>query len=1094
VFKVSSIKQLLQLWSVGTVFAIVLMAMAGIYTNFLFSNTQQQLTEKVIPVEGLIYNISNLVAAFATQEKYLVASNLLDTAGKDRSRQELEQTFKLYWQNLPASLNDDEAKQAAEQSRENYQLFLEVDAQLLVTMNKRRATHLAIEKKVADIENNQSEVNTALLLLAAQAGQAPADNVINQRKLFIASKTLALDIVTLSNLILRLEQKKHTKSSLSSLATEIKRVTSDFTADFMTLKSAVGPGPNTSEILRTIANNIQSMKAAAIEGNSSLYQLQSQKLNDESKLVFVQQKSIATLSQLVQGLNDLSHLIRQQSMTDINNAISIADKTRWVLVVLMLLAALGVIKFISNIYSRINEPFEDVRSAMHALSSKRFDTRLNRTDYIDEFTSLATDFNQFASTTQVLIEDLDATKQSLQQQEVQLRTILNGVPEAIITLNAEGVIVSINPYAEQVLKAAEKKLLGEPFTRFFEQSEQITSMTTLLEMQEQTKEFKGLDYNAQPFSMWLSLSAISEQAHQHFVCVLSDVTEWKQTELKLIRSSSELDTILENAMVGIAFMKDRQLLRVNHKFEEIFGYSKEEIIGNSTRYLCADEAVFNELASAVFSRLEEGDTFEGDVQFARKNGDVFWCGLSTKAVSPGQPQEGTIWIFEDITKQREDQQNLRNLANLDALTKLPNRSVFNDRLMHAIHKARRNTKRLAIFFLDLDHFKHINDSLGHKAGDQLLCEVAKRLKACVREGDTVARLGGDEFTLILEDIQSVQYVAKIAEKVISSVSKSYMLGTTEVNITPSIGVSLYPADGRDVDVLVRNADAAMYHAKNTGRNNFQFYSAEMNAQAAHRLAMETSLRRAVELEDFYLHFQPQIDIGNNKIIGAEVLLRWQSRQWGEVSPVEFIPILEDTGLIVTVGEQVLFQACEAYMSLRDKLDPDFKIAVNLSGRQFKGAGPLAVYVRNVLERTGMSAANLELEITESILMEDTNLAIKTLSELSELGVTLAIDDFGTGYSSLSYLKKFPLNVLKIDKSFIDDITHEGDDAAIVDAILAMSGHLQLEVVAEGIETLEQLKFLQQRQCQRGQGYFFSRPLSFEAFENLVQNREIVVAH
>lgn len=616
----------------------------------------------------------------------------------------------------------------------------------------------------------------------------------------------------------------------------------------------------------------------------------------------------------------------------------------------------------------------------------------------------------------------------------------------------------------------------------------------MLEKQEKTKEFKGLDYNEQPFSMWLSLSEISDQADQHFVCVLSDVTEWKQTERKLIRSSSGLDTILENAMVGIAFMKDRQLLRVNHKFEEIFGYSKEEIIGNSTRYLCADETVFNELASAVFSRLEEGDTFEGDVQFAKKNGDIFWCGLSTKAVSPGQPQEGTIWIFEDITKQREDHQNLRDLANLDALTKLPNRSVFNDRLMHAIHKARRNTKRLAIFFLDLDHFKHINDSLGHKAGDQLLCEVAKRLKACVREGDTVARLGGDEFTLILEDIQSVQYVAKIAEKVISSVSKSYILGTTEVNVSPSIGVSLYPADGRDVDVLVRNADAAMYHAKNTGRNNFQFYSAEMNAQAAHRLAMETSLRRAVEEQDFYLHFQPQIDIGNNKIIGAEVLLRWQSQQWGEVSPIEFIPILEDTGLIVTVGEQVLFQACEAYMSLRDKLDPDFKIAVNLSGRQFKGAAPLAVYVRNVLERTGMPAANLELEITESILMEDTNLAIKTLSELSELGVTLAIDDFGTGYSSLSYLKKFPLNVLKIDKSFIDDVTHEGDDAAIVDAILAMSGHLQLEVVAEGIETLEQLRFLQQRQCQRGQGYFFSRPLNFEAFESLVQNKKIAVAH
>ncbi|MCL4139863.1 UNVERIFIED_CONTAM: hypothetical protein GTU68_053534 [Idotea baltica] len=409
--------------------------------------------------------------------------------------------------------------------------------------------------------------------------------------------------------------------------------------------------------------------------------------------------------------------------------------------------------------------------------------------------------------------------------------------------------------------------------------------------------------------------------------------------------------------------------------------------------------------------------------------------------------------------------------------------------MHAIHKAERSAKRLAIFFLDLDHFKHINDSLGHKAGDQLLCEVARRLKACntEREGDTVARLGGDEFTLILEDVQSVQYVAKIAEKVISAVSRTYKLGSSEVNVSPSIGLSLYPSDGRDVDVLLRNADAAMYHAKNNGRNNFQFYSSEMNAQAAHRLAMETALRRAVEQQDFYLHFQPQVDIITNEIIGAEALLRWHSDTWGDVSPVEFIPILEDTGLIGIVGELVLLKACEAYSALSDKLSADFKIAVNLSGRQFKGVAPLAVYVAKVLEQTGMSAANLELEITETVLMDNTDLAIRTLTDLSALGVTLAVDDFGTGYSSLSYLKRFPLNVLKIDKSFIDDVTQEGDDAAIVDAILAMSKHLQLDVVAEGIETADQLAFLQQRQCSRGQGYFISRPLNIDAFEAFVDN-------
>lgn len=263
------------------------------------------------------------------------------------------------------------------------------------------------------------------------------------------------------------------------------------------------------------------------------------------------------------------------------------------------------------------------------------------------------------------------------------------------------------------------------------------------------------------------------------------------------------------------------------------------------------------------------------------------------------------------------------------MTGLPNRTVFNDRLEHALHKTQRNSGTLAVFFLDLDHFKNINDSLGHKAGDLLLCEVAKRLKSCIREGDTVARLGGDEFTIILEDVRSAKFVAKVANKFLAAISQAYLLDSTEVNISPSIGISLYPSDGRDVDTLLRNADAAMYHAKKHGRNNFQFYSAEMNAQADKRLAMETSLRRAVENKEFYLNYQPQIDVVTGKVVGAEALLRWHSEQWGHVSPVQFIPILEDTGLIATVGEQVLRQACQAYMLIKERVMPDF-----FNGSQF----------------------------------------------------------------------------------------------------------------------------------------------------------------
>jgi diguanylate cyclase (GGDEF)-like protein/PAS domain S-box-containing protein len=1092
VFKANSINQLLKRWSLTTVFVLVLISGTSIYTNLLFSDTQKKLTEKVLPVASLSHDISELAIVLAKRQMYLLVSDLVELETIEFSRQELIQQFELHWRHLTASLENKQTKKAARNLFDGFQQFLEADDQLTATIRKHNTGVNLTQKRILQVERAYQEGLASFLVLAKLTTTRTASNILSQNRLRATLKALEFDFVKLDSLLLRLGKKNQTKSRLATVAAEIKHVTQRLISAATKLEGVGSAVPSALTALDRMTSNVRAMQIAATAGDGSLFQLQYQQLDDEKALADVQQASTETLNQLVEGLNTLSSLINRHSLSGVTHSISIAEKSSWVMIGLTLLLALSMTKFISIISRRVNEPLRALRNAMHGLSLRKFGTRLEASNYADEFEVLATDFNQFAYINQVLIEDLDTAKHALQKQELELRTILNGVPEAIIILNSEGIIESINPSAEQLLNADEDRLLGAFFPRFFEETEQVTTINDLLERLEDTQEFKGLDFTGQPFSMWLSLNPILDENQPRFICVLSDVTAWKKTQQQLKQTSSELDTILENAMVSIAFMKNRQLLRVNHKFEDTFGYSKDEVIGQSLHYLCADNDIFEQLTFDVFSRLEEGNTFEDEVEFVKKNGDVFWCGLSTKAISSGQPEDGTIWIFDDITAQRESEEKLRVLASLDGLTGLPNRSVFNDRLMHAIHKAQRNAKRLAIFFLDLDHFKHINDSLGHKSGDQLLCEVAKRLKSCVRKGDTVARLGGDEFTLILEDIQSVQYVAKIAEKVIGSVCRSYRLGTAEVNVSPSIGVSLYPADGRDVDVLVRNADAAMYHAKNTGRNNFQFYSAEMNAQAAHRLAMETSLRRAVEQKDFYLNFQPQIEINTNKIVGAEVLLRWHSPQWGEVSPAEFIPILEDTGLIGIVGEQVLLDACQSYMSIRDKLEPDFKIAVNLSGRQFKGAAPLAVYVHNVLEKTGMSANNLELEITESILMEDTQLAIRTLTDLSELGATLAVDDFGTGYSSLSYLKQFPINVLKIDKSFIDDVTGNGDDAAIVDAILAMSGHLNLDVVAEGIETIEQLEFLQQRQCQRGQGYYFSRPLNFEAFESLVGNNKLAV--
>lgn len=1075
-FKTASIKNLLQLWSLGTIVIIIALIAMGWYTNSLLNQTQQQVLERVIPTKKLTLKISNLASELAIRKGQLLTTDLVETDLEQLSTQNFEQLFNQYWQQLDQALNDQQGQQIARQFKQSYSDFIGLDQQLINTLNNNKQYKQAISKRTQVIERWQQE---------AMASFAELQNNSAQQAL----PKLEITFLKYSNLLSEIGHSHHSNQSLSALSQQINASITEFKQLLPSVKRQLG----NRKQLDVIISRFDAITKATVEDKNGLYPLHLEVSTLQSTITDKQKVLINALTALVNDINKLSTLVQQQSVEQIEQSRHIANKIRiWGLITVVLLAIL-LGYFLNRITKGIQEPLIQLHGAMRTLASGQFDVRLERDDYHDEFKDFASDFNQFAAITHMLINDLDKARLTLQDREAELRTILNGVPEAIIILTEEGSIESMNPYAEKVLKASNDELLGQPFTHFFDEKEQIDNIERLVEKQEKNKEFQGLNYESQAFSMWLSINPIiTQDKMQRWVCVISDVTSWKETELQLKQTSSELDSIFQNAMVGIAFMKDRKLLRVNNKFEDIFGYSKDEIIGHSPRKLCVNDQAFEQLALDVFSTLEKGNTYEDELEFVKKNGDRFWCDLSSKALSEGNPQEGTLWIYEDITKQRESDEKLRDLASLDTLTRLPNRSVFNDRLLHAIHKSQRDAQRLAIFFLDLDHFKHINDSLGHKAGDQLLCEVAKRLKACIREGDTVARLGGDEFTILLEDIQSVQYVAKVAEKVLESVVNTYTLGSTEVNVSPSIGISLYPADGRDVDTLVRNADAAMYHAKNTGRNNFQFYSAEMNAQAAHRLAMETSLRRAVENQDFYLHFQPQIDLITKQITGAEVLLRWRSEQWGEVSPAEFIPILEDTGLIGVVGEFVLSESCKAYMNLADKLDPDFKIAVNLSGRQFKG-GLLAKFVKQTLTTTNMSARNLELEITESILMEDTDLAIKTLTELSDLGVTLAVDDFGTGYSSLSYLKQFPLNILKIDKSFIDDVTEDGtDDAAIVDAILAMSGHLKLEVVAEGIETLEQLHFLEKRQCQRGQGYFFSRPLNFHDFENLVDSKMVTL--
>ena len=451
----------------------------------------------------------------------------------------------------------------------------------------------------------------------------------------------------------------------------------------------------------------------------------------------------------------------------------------------------------------------------------------------------------------------------------------------------------------------------------------------------------------------------------------------------------------------------------------------------------------------------------------------------------GELKEANDKLRRDIEERKQAERSIRHMAHHDSLTGLPNRALFRDRLSHAMAQADRYQQKLAVMFLDLDRFKAINDTLGHNVGDQLLRIAAERLRTCVRDCDTVARLGGDEFTVIVEDILDSQTASIVAQKIIDTFTQPFNLHGHEVFVTTSIGITVYPDDDEQLDNLLRNADAAMYRAKECGRNNFQFYVADMNVRARERLMLENALRRALVREEFALVYQPRVDLHTGRVIGAEALLRWRHPELGLIPPTEFIPILEETGMIIPVGEWVLREACRQNRAWQVMELPPVRVAVNLSARQFVQRD-LAGMIEQLLLGAGLSPAYLELEITEELLLEHNHANITILNRLRDLGVHISIDDFGTGYSSLSYLKRLPINTLKIDKSFVRDITRDSDGAAIASAIIAMACNLRLNVLAEGVETEEQLSFLRAQGCNEIQGFSFSHPLSADEFEKLLR--------
>jgi diguanylate cyclase (GGDEF)-like protein/PAS domain S-box-containing protein len=523
---------------------------------------------------------------------------------------------------------------------------------------------------------------------------------------------------------------------------------------------------------------------------------------------------------------------------------------------------------------------------------------------------------------------------------------------------------------------------------------------------------------------------------------------------------------------------------VNRAFTEITGYEEADMIGQTPAKLGSGWHS-TDFYQALWSVIESSGHWQGEIWNRRKTGEIFPELLSISAVKNDLGiTTHYVGVFADISKLKATETELQFLAHHDPLTHLPNRLLFLSSLEHGLETAQRNQTLLALLILDLDRFKDVNDSVGHLAGDELLQLVAERLKSRMRGVDTVCRLGGDEFTVLLEDIKQPEVAARVANDIIATINDSWLLSCgVEVHIGVSVGIALYPNHGDTPELLMQHADTALYQAKNQGRNCFKYFSEELTRLARDRMDIEVKLRQAVEKGELKIYFQPQINLTNGQLVGAEALLRWHTTNGEMIPPLRFIPIAEETGLISAIGTWVLREACQIGQRWRKAGWPALRLAVNVSPNQFIYSD-INEIVTSILNETGFPPGNLELEITETALMKRETEAIDILNRLHAMGVRLAIDDFGTGYSSLAYLKRFPLDVLKIDKSFIDDIPIQRDDMEITATIIAMAKILHLEVLAEGVENQAQLTFLKAHNCDFYQGYFASQPISAENFERI----------
>jgi diguanylate cyclase (GGDEF)-like protein/PAS domain S-box-containing protein len=700
-----------------------------------------------------------------------------------------------------------------------------------------------------------------------------------------------------------------------------------------------------------------------------------------------------------------------------------------------------------------------------------------------------------------LLEEINASleqsRNELRKQRGILQSVLDSMGDGVAVADEAGEYLLLNPVAERFI--GKLKNIGDEQDRSRRYGFFLSDQATHYPMSQLplSKAIRGescdhvelfLRNASNPDGSWLSVTARPLVDKAGFakggVAVFSDITSSKQAQRQMELTARVFEQSAEGIII---FNTDKNILSVNPAFCQMTGYKPEELLGcslDAVQYIERADQYTDHIWNSIWQHVDREGYWQGEIREQRSDGEIFPVFLSVSVVFDERGKIiNYIGINRDITQHKEAEAHIHQLAYYDALTELPNRFLLNDRIEQAISQAHREMRAVTLMFLDLDRFKNINDSLGHRVGDGVLVETARRLDSMKRGEDTVSRLGGDEFILLFPNTDS-DGAAHIARKIINLLSEPFRIGNHELMVTPSIGISIFPIDGESPEALIQNADSAMYRAKQDGRSTFRFFTQAMYLRANRMLKLENALRNALSRQELSLHYQPQVDIQSGSIIGCEALLRWKHPEYGMVSPMEFVPIAEDSGQILQIGEWVLQTALEQIKSWEKAGFPLLPISVNLSVVQFRQIN-LIEKIRQILKETGVPPEYLELELTESITMEEPVIAINIMNRLHQCGIKLSIDDFGTGYSSLSYLKRFNLNRLKIDRSFIQDITVDPEDEEIVKTIIGLARSLKLRTIAEGVETREQMLILKMEGCDEIQGYYYSKPLPSDEFAELL---------